>query len=79
MTLIRVTREHIAKGTPKNGCACPIALALRAAGFQVHVTPYFILTGRRTVPLPYSARDFIGMFDSGKAPVLEPFDFEVPL
>jgi hypothetical protein len=76
---IHVTQEHIDKGLKSCG-GCPIALALRDAGFNdvVVFQRRFIYDARRGSPshtLPPEAREFIEKFDKGRT--VQPFSFEL--
>ena len=78
---VSVTETRIAKGRPGCGYACPIALALRGAGFRkAEVYGYKVwFDGRRdsgrTRLLPSPARRFVERFDSGKS--VRPFTFKL--
>jgi hypothetical protein len=73
---ISVTKEHIKKGKPTFPSACPIALALKDAGFT---TPIVIDTFMREeeadiyYDLPRSCSRFIRRFDTKKS--VKPFNF----
>jgi hypothetical protein len=76
--LIKVSSEHIKKGTPVGGRLCPIALALKDAGFtdvdvddesiQATKDGLFIYTGT-----PKRAATFVRKFDNEKK--VAPFNF----
>lgn len=79
---IQVTADHIARGKPRSPCHCPVALALREAGFpnaSVGVT-VFVLNRQENddecIPLPEPALIFIPAFDEG-CPDLQPFSFQI--
>jgi hypothetical protein len=89
---IIVTSEHIAKGRENfkqnkgfNACNCPIALALRDAGFKdVIISPtgrfHYQTDGPRTTQLPSFCANFISYFDmsfSSEDALFWPFDFEI--
>jgi hypothetical protein len=75
MIVISVTLEDIRNGKQGHGFSCPIALALRRAGFgRVAVGRSRAEINGRNVTLPLSARYFIGGFDRHPRYV-KPFSF----
>lgn len=79
---IKVTKHHIYKGSLGNCYECPIALALKHAGFTnvwvVDLDLQVYYNGRnRILPTPQSCYDFIHNFDKGQD--VEPFEFELDL
>lgn len=78
---IEVTEQHIKKGNAGSCGSCPIALALKDAGFKHPVVDHssfcYIMVGGgiKKLSLPYNAIDFIVRFDSGKK--VHPFSFEL--
>lgn len=78
---VSVTETRIAKGRPGCEYACPIALALRGAGFRkAEVDDYNVwfdgmLDSGRTGFLPSPARRFVERFDLGKS--VRPFTFKL--
>ena len=76
---IIVTEEDIIKGVPNHKCKCPIALAVKRAGFKdVYVHKKAITIGDHRQDLPEEAKIFVGMFDQYMgAQYVEPFEFEI--
>lgn len=77
---IKVTQEHIDRGTKKACSTCPVALALReATGMECEVstTIAFLPNNDNGIPLPIDAKDFIRRFDAGT--LVQPFEFELPI
>lgn len=82
---ITVTTEDIKNGLADSPCLCPIALAMKRAGFEfpprldngVHPTQiYCSKDGRKLVlPTPDVAREFIYAFDEARD--VEPFEFDL--
>ncbi len=80
--IVEVTQEDIKRGAPRSERACPIALALRRAGFEdVEVMPDLVLadgrTSGRVYSLPRSAQRFIHRLDWGDP--VKPFRFRLVL
>jgi hypothetical protein len=78
--IVKVTKEHIRKGTAKDCYKCPVALALNALGFRkAAVGPYG--WGVRSVDepgiaFPMEVSEFIERFDHDPEDArLEPFTF----
>lgn len=92
---IRVTKEHISRGTPRTPDYCPIALALRAKGLKgVSVGTQFIEfempdTGEDVeLGAPRCIREFIMNFDTTESEglgcdnrhkLVKPFGFKLQL
>jgi len=83
--LVKVTQEHIDKGTVRDSSSCPIALALKET-FKVDfalATQYNLQVGQFPenliflVPTPIKAINFMDAFDTESS--CEPFEFELPL
>lgn len=76
---VRVTEDHIERGTPLNPYSCPIALALseiRPRRRRKIVAGYSsIRFGKEQYDTPPDARAFMDRFDDGKA--VRPFTFEL--
>ncbi len=79
---IQVTKECIEKGQRKSKSCCPIALALKEAGYRLPLVGSRVATFRiagtelrQRVFLPAGARDFVEAFDSGLD--VEPTVFEL--
>jgi len=78
---VKVTQEHISKGTPNNGSCCPIALALKDMGYQdveVNIDDITFMDG----PVywscgftPSSVDGFITTFDAEGPTGVNPFEF----
>lgn len=82
MTRIKVSQEHIRSATKCDPEECPVAKALRAAGFDAIVSIYSVdifPTNLTIVPiriiLPRVAQDFTYKFDLGR--YVEPFEFDL--
>lgn len=78
MPIINVTQENIDKGKRFASCSCPVALALKNAGYQkVSVTGPVVCigTGYRWKVTPEIYTFIIG-FDGGMK--VKPFTFELP-
>jgi hypothetical protein len=77
---LKVTAECIAKGKQNDSKRCPIAIAMRAAGWSsVHVTGWSVKATKShktfVFPLPMKAQLFTEAFDDGKR--VKPFEFEL--
>jgi hypothetical protein len=82
---IQVTEEDIKNGTPCQDWCCPIALALRRAGFlaaKVGRSRCFVQSAGddetctwRQPALPADAREFVRDFDEGYP--VDPFEFDL--
>ena len=76
---ITVTKEHIKKGKPNLGYACPIALAVREqlhlSAVEVHVDGAGITAGTMDYEIPRAAVLFFWRFDEGKS--VKPFSFNL--
>jgi len=78
---IKVTKEHIAAGIPKDCKTCPIALAAQDAGLlDATVTTRDILwrtpeSWYMSADLPDVARKFVESFDALNT--IEPFEFTI--
>lgn len=77
-----VTADHIAHGKKGDECACPIALALLAAGAKwsevLRIEARVVVDGRRYIgELPMAAVAFVRDFD--KARHVEPLSFELAM
>ena len=76
---VRVTQKHIDEGCGGNLHFCPIAKAVRDAGFErVSVDGYIISIGqyghgREEYKLPRIAKNFVVNFDNGDK--VKPFTF----
>ena len=78
-TTIEVTAEDIAEGYQCDSFQCPIALALKRAGFAAPTVgaTCFSEGDGEDIDLPEQARDFVFRFDGkGRGPI-EPFSFTV--
>lgn len=75
---IKVTQEHIIAGEVGSYCECPIALALRDAGFVGVSIGYTVSVAKGHVPMLTTAamQDFIRAFDQDEG--VEPVELEVP-
>jgi hypothetical protein len=76
---ISVTRTHIENGFKCNANECPVANALKDAGFsEPRVSDSFFMSGGRPiVDFPSGVSERIRQYDAtGK---MEPFEFEVSL
>ena len=74
---IQVTQKHIDEGKKDHCFLCPVALALRDAGFgrpEVTVNRLYLL-GAGCFALPDAAKTWIQDFDYGEP--VQPFAFEV--
>lgn len=76
---IRVTQANIDNGIRAKCGLCPIALALRDAGFEEPTVGSYEFQATQgcsylNYGLPESARDFINHFDAGHT--VSPFEFE---
>lgn len=84
MITVNVTEEDIKEGIKEDCWRCPIARAINRAlpdGWVCDVSNYKVtliknLCPVEVHPLPWVARGFISMFDSGN--VVEPITFELP-
>lgn len=76
--IIRVTQEHIDKGKAGLCSLCPIALALKDAGFKDSWAGSGTLkNNKNTICItPQSCYDFMVHFDAGD--LVSPFEFEIP-
>jgi len=70
MTLITVTQEDIAQGTPSSSTYCPIALACDRAGIH----PEVYVSRIDALDIPDVAATFIQAFDENET--VYPFTFE---
>lgn len=78
MMKIEVTQDDIVSG--KHGIArlCPVALAMRRAGFHNPIVGEDeIVADGRTWKTPAFVSEFVQDFDGGET-VVEPFTFELP-
>lgn len=80
--LVKVTKEHMKNGSPKNCDYCPIALALRDAypGSEVNVDDYTIDIDASTFITPGNLASFIYAYDQHNDCATfehEPFEFKV--
>lgn len=66
--VVKVTAKHIARGKKKNDVSCPVALALRDAGF-----PRGELRDTYVDRFPRSIERFMDKFDRGQS--VKPFNF----
>jgi hypothetical protein len=79
---INVTSLHIAAGSPKRSCSCPLAYAFEAAlpGFKAAVAQNNTVVWKgkinKRIPLPPVAKEFLQAFDLGKE--VQPFHFDIP-
>jgi hypothetical protein len=79
---ISVTADNISASEPGNACACPLALAFRAAGFDVAIGLASIDFYNHLkewvaeLPLPPAALYFRYQFDNGDP--VAPFEFDMP-
>ncbi len=79
--VIKVSKEHIKYGFRRSAWACPIAMALRDAGFDSpEVLDCIIIFknesgGYVETTLPFPARNFVRRYD--KWLKCEPFEFEL--
>ena len=72
MKLIPLTEEHIAYGSPGICACCPVAMALKDAGYNASVHPYkSYLHGTGTVSMSEGLSHWIITFDNGISP--DPF------
>jgi len=63
--LIVVTEKHITEGTRRSPSTCPVALALRDAGFGlVRVDSTYIMVDGRVVLTPHSVSWFVEWYDN---------------
>lgn len=81
--IISVTTSMIAQGDRCNGACCPLALAIKAFGYDDvmvvtdHVDFYDEFGGVcATLPLPSVAQRFVRQFDDNRT--VEPFEFDMP-
>lgn len=87
--LIKLTQEHIDRGTRGDCLDCPLALAAKEAGIKTPwVTETYITSDNASAPddkmyLPKIATDFIRNFDGevegADASKCVPFEFELDL
>jgi hypothetical protein len=80
-----VAARHIAKGTPRDGLACPIHLALEELGvrhlFHVgerEVVFHWGYEDKHHYPLPPEATEFVHRYDTGVTVWPFEFDLDVP-
>ena len=75
---IKVRKTHIKRGTQKDACSCPVALALKESlGLtDVRVNVDDVKIGRIRLDLPSDAQTFIAKFDRDKKSV-QPFVLEI--
>jgi hypothetical protein len=79
MPTINVTQEHIDHGILLNSSSCPVAMAVRAAGFTgANVHAKCITYQGWNYTYPRSAQAFVKAFDqpSCRTCEIEPFSFE---
>lgn len=79
MTTIQVTADHIARGIRKMCTCCPVALALRDAGYphaEAGVDDLYLSRELGAIPIPPECANFIPAFDEG-CPDLQPFSFQI--
>lgn len=80
---IEVTKDDIAKGMRSNGCACPIALAIKrtlhCSAVEVNYGDSFISKNGDIYELilPNIAYEFIELFDDFA--IVEPFSFDLEM
>ena len=82
---VKVTKEHIAKGTPRNVDCCPISMAMDEAGYTCETHGRDIrcimdienLHSYYPVALPDEAIDFVSDYDRNRD--VKPFKFKVTL
>jgi hypothetical protein len=81
MKVIEVTEEDIIKGVPNHKCKCPIALAIKRAGFEnneVYVGKKYLMIEHYRQELPKEAQDFVKLFDGFMGgQLVEPFQFKI--
>ena len=76
---IQVTQADIDNGIPEDDCRCPIALALKRAGYPAYVGDFKVeMEDGTEVLLPDSARHFIERFDRDFTSV-SPFEFDLAI
>lgn len=73
---IQVTQEDIDNGESGNGYLCPIAIALKRAGFKSPAVWDFIDDGDYQIKTPKKAFKWLLDFDTGIE--VTPFEFEIP-
>ena len=81
LVTVRVTDDCICRGVPKSPRDCPVAHAMRNAGFinpgvRFNGTSAFH-DGCGVVILPAKVRGFVEKFDSGNLAGLRPFSFRL--
>ena len=75
---IIVTEQDIENGVPNHKCQCPIALAVKRAGFKdVYVHRKTITIGDHRQELPEDAKIFVSLFDQMAWHVIKPFEFNL--
>lgn len=77
---IKVTQEHIDKGTDNEPELCPVALAIKEVFGMwafVSVSECSIIVADRILFVPTSVHDFVERFDNGYT--VDPFEFELGL
>ena len=81
MKVIQETEEDIIKGVPNHKCKCPIALAIKRAGFEnneVYVGKKYLMIEHYRQELPKEAQDFVKTFDGHMGgQLVEPFEFKI--
>ena len=81
MKVMQVTEEDIIKGVPNHKCRCPIALAIKRAGFEnneVYVGKKYLMIEHYRQELPKEAQDFVKTFDGHMGgQLVEPFEFKI--
>lgn len=82
MTRIKVSRQHILSAIKRDPDECPIAKAIRDAGFDaivsvesVDIFPTNLTIVPIRVTLPAAAQDFTVKFDTGRH--VDPFEFDL--
>ena len=83
--IVSVKAKHIKKGRPSRSTSCPVALALKEAGFRrvdvgeldMSVTQPKPGQYSRTLPNPRSVTRFVRNFDQHKK--VKPFNFKLTL
>lgn len=77
--VINVTQEHIDRGTKKECSKCPVALALKDAGFPNAFVGVFSIWPFEMTRLDVSneVEEFIAAFDCGS--IVKPFSFNLEL
>jgi hypothetical protein len=64
----RVAVDHIRRGAFRDGCGCPLALALREAGLSdVYIATSAVHVSTTRIEMSDSVRDWVAAFDDGEA------------